>query len=221
MILLYLLGIILLIIILIIVIILLTPYTYIIHGDNMEMTQVELSVFCFFKRLGLTVTIYSINDTEVRFHLFNYSKRINFGHEKKEQKIKNKTIEKKIKNEKKKSNDKTSKKWSNVMTFDLIQAVIKLIKNIFKEVLPNHYFIDLKIGFYDPMYTGILYGLYIQFITMVKTKNIVMEPIFNQETLKFKVSIEGRIWLIMIIGDLLKFIISSSVRKQLLATIKN
>lgn len=216
MIILTILGVILLIVIVIIMLIIITPYTYIVEGDNIEGFGFEFSVLIFFKKLGFTYRQLSSKEKQMTINIFNFSKKISDNHNK-EQKPK------KIKKAKDKKSKKKKTKKKRIMSRinkKIIKNIINMIQRILKEISPKRISIDAKIGFEDPMYTGLIYGLYSEFSYFLKKWNMLIDPVFNDEIFKFNFSIAGRIRIYNIIFILLKFIFSSPIRKEIILIIK-
>ena len=200
-------AIILLIIVFLLAIILLIPYTYLFDGNSDE-RKISLSISWLFGILKIQFSKYFGQENELEVTVFNFSKKLDT----KASDTSNKS--KKIK--KKKNEGKKGKKidWKNHINRAVINEVINLVKRIWARLKPGTINLDARVGFDDPMYTGLLYGLYCQFLILF-SGNLKFQPVFNEEVYEGKFSISGRIWIFVLLIFVLRFLFSSPVRKEL------
>ena len=80
--------------------------------------------------------------------------------------------------------------------------------------------INARIGFYDPMYTGLMCAFTNQLYALISKYDITLEPVFDEAILEGRFSIGGRIWLLYLILILIGFLITKPIRNILLTKIK-
>lgn len=196
---------ILLIFIILLSIIILIPYKYIINGNSDE-SKVDISILWLFGMLKLTFVKYIHHKEELSISLFNLSKNIKIDHNK-ETKAKDKIKEK--------SSKKKSVKLGDHINKQVIQEFFLLLKKASKKLKPSYIFVDARIGFNDPMYTGLLYGLYCQFSNLYRKHIINIQPSFAEEVFDGQFSIRGSVWVLNYIIYALGFLISKPIRNEI------
>ncbi|TJX15179.1 DUF2953 domain-containing protein [Tissierella creatinini] len=191
---------ILLVIVILLFSIVLIPYTYVVNGN-------EERIKFIFSWLFLKVTYVKNfhHEDEFLISLFNFNKIIQTSQDKKSKMGK-------------KKKDKKKKKRPNGIKINrgIINQVIILFKRVWNSIKPRVISIDARVGFNDPMYTGILYGLYCQFSYLFRKYDINFQPVFDDEVYRGRFFIKGRIWLIYLIIGFLRFFISSPIRKEVM-----
>lgn len=207
-----LLGLILLIIAIIISAIIIIPYDYFIKGDNISNCSTEISVHWFFGRFKIIISIYFNKKKEINIVFFNLSKKYEMsGKKENEQKRKKKEPHKKKRN---------NICWSSHVNKAVINKFILLIKNLWISLRPEKLILNARIGFNDPMLTGIIYALYVQFSYLFKNYKVNLEPIFDGENLKCFFITSGRIWVLNILFLIFKFLFSAPVRNEIISILK-
>ncbi|MBP7223225.1 MAG: DUF2953 domain-containing protein [Sedimentibacter sp.] len=201
------------IITIILAVILLPPYTYLIKGDNIAGSKVDISVIWLFGRMKINFVKYFKGKSQLTFTIFGFSKENTI---KKNARAKHKEE----KYSKEKIKDKNALNLFNSINREVIQNLITLINNIWKEIKPDDVYINAKIGFNDPMCTGLLYAISSQFSNSLNSEKIQIHPTFEEETIKGKILLSGRVWLLYLLIVIVKFLLSPAVRKELIKIIK-
>ena len=93
---------------------------------------------------------------------------------------------------------------------EILKAVFKLIKRIFKNILPNNIYINMEIGTGDPALTGYVMGIY-GISKMFYNDNINVKPCFEELKVKGILDMKGKIVLGKFIIDILLFIFTKPV----------
>lgn len=207
-----LLGLILLIIAIIISAIIIIPYDYFIKGGNISNCSTEISVHWLFSRFKIIISIYFNKKKEINIVFFSLTKKYDIIG-KKENKQKRKKEEPHKKNKK-------NTCWSSHVNKAVINKFIILIKNLWLSLRPEKLILNGKIGFNDPMLTGIIYALYVQFSYLLKHYKVNLEPVFDDENLKYFFITSGRIWVLSILLLILKFLFSAPVRNEIISILK-
>jgi hypothetical protein len=101
-------------------------------------------------------------------------------------------------------------KNSNIKSFINIYELKDLIiafKTIWKNIKPCRIIIKSRIGFEDPMYTGIFFALINQTVYMPKEFEIKLIPIFNESIIEGSIDIKGKIWIIGILTAVIQLLV--------------
>lgn len=195
---------ILIIILILLILILLIPYKYRIKSDNIR-EKIEVRVSCLFGIFKISYLKYMDKSYKDEFILsiFNLSKKIDSSGGK------SKTTKNKDKKEKRKRSISLSK-----VTKTIVDRAILLSKRIWRHIRPRHISADLKFGFNDPMYTGLVYGLYCS-LSHLLGRDFQLSPNFDEEEIRGGFQVIGEVWMFYILIAFLKFIFSPPVRKEI------
>lgn len=146
-----------------------------------------------------------------------------FGHVFKLNESKNKNIDKdndtaeeaskeKAAKAKKQSKDISVTEYIDLMNKQLMESFIQVIADIIKILAPKTFWFYTKVGFYEPHYTSIAYGIGSVIKGLVKSYNIDIIPIWDDEYLEVDTELSGRFVLAIIIYRLIKFLLSKPTR---------
>lgn len=205
------LGVILLIILFLLAVLILIPYTYAVKGDKRE-SKIEFSLLWLFGLMGIRYSKNFKQDDELKVFLFNSSKKVN---------IKRKETKKeKVKEKDNKVSKKNKIRLKNHINKGVFDKLLILVRKILREIKPGKVEADAKIGFSDPMYTGLLFAAYSQVSYLPVAKDIKVEPAFDEEVFKGWFFVGGRIWVFYILAAILVFLLSKPVRHEIKLIIK-
>ena len=93
---------------------------------------------------------------------------------------------------------------------EILKASVKLIKRLFKGVLPKNIFVDMEIGLGDPAMTGYVMGAY----GVGKSyygKSVNITPYFEGFKIQGIFKAKGRIIIGKLIFDVLRFVFTKPV----------
>ncbi len=93
-----------------------------------------------------------------------------------------------------------------------IADLIKIVKKIWNNIKPSKIFIKGKIGFEDPMWTGIFFSLLNQIIYLPKGFEVKLDPVFNEQYFQGKGKMEGKICILGIMMILIKHFIIKPIK---------
>ncbi len=103
---------------------------------------------------------------------------------------------------------------------DIIERAIQCIIKLLKHCKPNKIRLKAKGGFEDPMYTGLLCAIQGVGFAVLDKYEINLQPDFEEEELKGKLDIRGRIQLIYILFVALELLFSKPMRTEIIKNIK-
>lgn len=218
MIILSILGYILLFILVIILAIILIPYSYFLEIDKNG--ELKIGGFASWLFGGLKV-IFLVKDWKMKsakVSIFGLQKNIDIDKQgegkKKGKDLDSEEISEKEKEKEKNKKDKKTVK-SGYFKKEIISKLIETIKKAWRHLRPNRINARLVAGFDDPMYTGLLCALFSQTWILDERYDIWFQPSFDEEIIKGKASIEGRIWIAYILVLGLGLLLTKPLRKML------
>lgn len=197
--------------------ILFVPYSYQVSGEKLEETMFKGSVSWLFGGVKMSFRQQPKQKMEIVLTILGLNKNIKLPQ--KSARTKNTKNKEPIKNGK----TGQSKKLSNFLKYikgDLIKNAIALLLKILKHCRPKTLFVDAQIGFNDPMFTGLLCALNSQFSVLFNSYDISLQPVFDEEIIKGRFLIGGRIWLPYLILVMIGFLITKPFRNILITQLK-
>ena len=223
-------------ILLLLALVVLIPYTYEIRGGNSDQLQIQglvswlfggLKIY-FLRQAGQKAVITPI------FFGFPLKSRPSLDPSRnglpaeirpEEQKAKKKKAAKVKKSEKSGSKRKVKPGKKNFpfrlyLKKDVLKAAFSLLGRILKFCLPQRLSASARLGFADPMLTGLLCALSTQSYLLPKAYDLHLQPVFDKEIYQGSFLIGGKLWLAQFIGIFLGFLTSQPIRNTLLAHLK-
>lgn len=192
------------------------PYKYQISGENLEKPLLEGQVswlfgeikvgFCydFPNKVTVTPTIFGIRlQSAVKDNI----------HQAKKEKKRNNIPKDKARHSRKPD-------FRQFLNKALLREAWNAISGTLRHISPRILFIDARIGLYDPMLNGLLSAFNNQFNKFVNHHNIHLQPVFEEETIKGRFLIGGRIRIAYVIWVFLGFLISKSIRNIILKQLR-
>ena len=203
------LGYVLLVIGLVLAAIIFVPYGYHVSGEYFEEAQLQGSLSWLFG--GVKVGFYKrfASNMEIRLTLFGLNKKIKNKLESTGTKSPKKTEPSK---RRKPVGSKKPSSFGQYVKKDIIQKVISAILKLVKHCRPKILSIQARIGFNDPMYTGLLHAFNSQFYLLLSKYDIDIQPVFDEEIVEGRFSIGGRVWLPYLILVMIGFLITQPIR---------
>ena len=192
------------------------PYKYHVSGEYFDEPQLRGSIAWLFG--GVKINFQHLNQTtEISLTILGLNKQI---------KVRPKSSGAKYnKGTKHNENTKTAgnKKPSNFAQYlkrNVIQKAISVFLKLVKHCQPTTFFIQARIGFDDPMYTGLLYAFNSQFYLLFNKYDINIQPVFDEEIIEGRFLIGGRIWLLYLILVMIGFLITKPIRNIFISNFK-
>ena len=198
--------------------IILIPFHYHASGEKLDELQAKLSVSWLFGGIKLDFNRQSKQKT-VFLTILSFKK---FN-------VKQKTTSVPSKKDKEHSDDakigkrKKARSNSNFIKFlriNIFKKILATIFKLFKHCQPKELSIDAKIGFDNPMYTGLMCAFISQLYALLDKNDINLQPVFDEEILEGRFLIGGRIWLPYLILVMIEFLITNPIRNILMAQLK-
>ncbi|HBW34040.1 DUF2953 domain-containing protein [Desulfosporosinus sp. BICA1-9] len=198
--------------------IILIPYHYQASGEKLDVLQTKLSISWLFggiklnfKRQSKQKTVFLTVFGLKKFNMKQKSTRVP------SEKDKEHSDKAKIIKRKKLRNNSNFIKFLRV---NILKKVLATILKLFKYCQPKELSIDAKIGFDNPMYTGLMCAFHSQLYALFDKKDINIQPVFDVEILEGRFLIGGRIWLPYLILVMIEFLITNPIRNILMAQLK-
>lgn len=197
------LGYILAIILLILLAVLFIPIEYGASGyKDEEDYNLKVHVSWFFRGLAFSCILENTIWPKLNFKLFGFEVK-----QKRDGKSENKSEKKK-----KKQKEKSGKDAGKFFNKEFISKAIGAVVDVLVYLKPRVFDIQAVFGFDDPSYTGLACIVVYNIPRMGENCNIDLTPVFDEEVLKGRFNIQGRIVLATILWIALKFILSKPVR---------
>lgn len=181
------------------------PYHYGAAGDSKADLQLQGSVSWLFGGVKISFGKYSGQNSEVKLVLLGLTKKLNIAKAKK----------KKDSTKDKTKKDKKHRDWRKLLKKDARRKILDTLARVLKHSGPQTLMIKARIGFSDPMNTGLMCAFLSQFYTLLNKYDITIDPVFDEEVLTGRFSIGGRIWLPYLIIVMIGFLITKPIRNIL------
>ncbi|MEL1135737.1 DUF2953 domain-containing protein [Desulfitobacterium sp. THU1] len=94
----------------------------------------------------------------------------------------------------------------------IIKKALLTLKKVLKHCQPQTLSLSAKVGFSDPMVTGLLYALLSQFYPFCQKYSVQLQPVFDEEGLEGNFLIGGRLWFPTLLYLILGFLLAKPVR---------
>lgn len=212
---LYMLLILLLVLLLVLLAVLIIPFKYYLSGEKLESTLIQGSVSWLFGGIKMRFNYSSENGAKMLMNLLGFEKKLN-NDNKKDKAIANEENDVKTKNK----NTKKQKNTYSYVTYEVIKKGYNSIIELLNHCKPKQFHLQAKVGFDDPMYTGLLYGIRQTGSAILNKYNIHLEPTFDDEELQGSFIIGGRIQIFYLLLVVIGFLVTKPFRSILLKNIK-
>lgn len=200
----------------ILAVIIVIPYHYQADGkvlwNNFQDSQFVFSVSWLFDGVVLFITKQPGQRSDTLLEFCGLTKKI--------QERKKSTHEPRQKSKDRRQNPH-HKNIRHYMRFDVIQTLLTSLKKILKHCLPENLIVQGKIGFRDPMDTGLLFALLSQRYILHPDFYIAIEPVFDKEIVDITFEIGGKIRLLYLIRRMIELLISKPIRDIFLRNLKS
>ncbi len=130
--------------------------------------------------------------------------------------------EKKEKKREKEKKRKTRVAAALVKNRNIVQKSLAFARDIFRLLKIRDFTLHLRIGFYDPADTGLLFAALGPFLVFTKSafsSDIQIQPDFNQETLQYQCRGYIRVFPIQVVATTIPFILSPTVLRSIKAVV--
>ncbi len=107
------------------------------------------------------------------------------------------------------------------MKVDIIRQIFVLLRKIVHDLKPRQFILDARVGFEDPMYTGIMYAIYCELYYLHRNYRINIQPEFGKRVFSGKFAAEGRLWILSIVAAFIGFLISPPVSREIRDVLKS
>ncbi|CAA7601332.1 Protein of unknown function (DUF2953) [Acididesulfobacillus acetoxydans] len=202
-------GYVLLIIGLVLLAIVFIPYSYHVSGEYFDEAEIEGSLSWLFG--GVRIDFYKGSDANIALDvtLCGLTKKTKRGPGSPGAKSEKKT------EARKKGKTVRSKQLAGLARYfdrDVIQKAVSAIVKLLKHCRPKIVSVRARIGFADPMYTGLLYALKSQIYLLWHRYDIDIQPVFDEEIIEGRFLIGGGIWLPYLILVVIGFLFTQPIR---------
>lgn len=195
------------------------PYRYHVSGEKLEESKIEGSIAWLFGGIKIDFRRHAKQKKQMELTLFGLNKKL---------KIKQKSTQTDSRKENKQEDIKSTKKvtrakhsqGSEYLKPAIIKKALSVVLKILKHSQPKILSLYAKVGFSDPMYTGLLYALKSQFYMIIRNYDIDIQPVFDEEIMEGRFLIGGRIWIPYLILVVIGFLISEPIRNIFISKFK-
>lgn len=183
------------------------PYRYAACGDSNAGLQFQGSVSWLFGGIKIIFSKYARQKKEITLVILGLNKKLTID--------KDKDDKDSAKDKTKKAKSKKCLDWRKFLKKDARRKIIDTLAKILKHCGPKELMVDARIGFSDPMHTGLMCAFLSQFYTRLNKYDMAIEPVFDEEIIEGRFSIGGRIWLPYLILVMIGFLITKPIRNIL------
>lgn len=199
----------LLALILLVAMIMVIPFRYGFSGEKYSSTRVDGWIAWLFGHVRMSFGYHSDRGLDMNLELFGFNRKISSS----KSKGSKKTVEKTGTGEKK------EKPGYSYITYDVIKKLAQTVFKILNHCKPGNLHIAGKVGFDDPMYTGLLYGIKSICYPVLNKYDISVQITFDDEVLEGNFGIRGRIQLGYLIFLAIAFVLTKPFRSILFKNI--
>lgn len=214
---LYILGKIILYILLVLLIVLLAvlmiPFKYYFSGAKYDSTRLEGSVVWLFGGLKMRFNYISGSGYNLGMTFLGFKKKF----DNKKSKSQSKPNKQEKKDDYKKENNKPTYSY---FTYEVIKKGLQTVLKMLNHCKPSQFYIETKVGFDDPMYTGLLCGIQNAGYAILDKYQIHLKTTFEDEVLEGNFIIGGSIQIFYLILVAVEFVITKPFRSILFKNIK-
>ncbi len=193
----------LLILLLILMVVLLIPFRYYFTGEKLDDTWFRLQVSWLFGGIKFN-TYYHSEHISSTIGIFGVHRSIT-GEPGKKKKPKHKDYQDK-------GNKSRSKPPYSYFTTEILEKAVQCLFKLLNHCVPVKFELYTKVGFEDPMYTGLLCALQGAGYAILDKFNVRLQTSFEEEELKGSLTIAGRIQLFYLLLVAIEFLITKPFR---------
>ena len=195
------------------------PYHYHVSGEKFEESQIGGTIVWLFGGLKIDFFKYTHQKMQMGLTLFGLSKKLKIKQKPNPSEPQKEGERETIKKLKKAKRKKPSH-GSEYLKPAIIKKALSGVQKILKHSQPKTLSVYAKVGFSDPMYTGLLYALKSQFYMLIRNYDIDIQPVFDEEVMEGRFLIGGRIWIPYLILVMIGFFISEPIRNIFISKFK-
>ncbi len=189
------------------------PIVYSIKGAKEECYFLTLRISWLWKIINFIVN--KEEHKKMDFFLTIFGFRVTLQDRKKVQEKRKKGEIKKLESKRKKAKQEINKYFSFFQRSFLDQS-FRLIRRVFKHIIPKEYSLHLIYGFEDPADTGMLTGLfYLLFPSIYNSDMMKINPVFDKEMIQGEIGIKGRIIIVVLIYYFIQFYFAQGIRQAI------
>ena len=190
------------------------PIVYSIEGAKEECYYLTLRISWLWKIFNFIVNKEEYKKMDFFLTIFGFRVTLQDRKKVKEKKKKKGEI-KKLESKRKKAKQKINKYLSFFQRSFLDQS-FRLIRRVFRHIIPKEYSMHLIYGFEDPADTGMLTGFfYLLFPTIHNSDMMKINPVFDKEMIQGEISIKGRIIIVVLIYYFIQFYFAQGIRQTI------
>jgi hypothetical protein len=188
---------------------LLIPFKYTCYGEKLEDTFLEGSVSWLFGGLKMRFNYSTDNGINMAMNILGFKKKLS------NKKESLKRLDKKHESD---NSKKSEKPVYSYFTYGVFKQALQSVLKILDHCKPRQFCVNAKVGFDDPMYTGLLCG--IKGYAILDKYNIRLEPTFEEELLQGNFRLGGSIQFFYLLLIAIGFVFTTPFRSILFKNIK-
>lgn len=201
---------ILLALLLLLLAVLLIPFKYYVRGENIDDKILEGYVSWLFGGIKMRFCYSSEEGTVMLVNFLGFKKKLDVREKKHDKK----------EDEKKDRNRKKSENTYSYVTYRVVKKAFHTVMKLLDHCKPRQLEIKAKVGFEDPMYTGLLCGMQGAGFAILDRFNIRLQPTFEEEEISGSLILGGSIQIFRLLLVMMEFVFTRPFRSILLKNIK-
>ncbi len=193
--------------------VLIIPFKYYFTGERFENTIIEGTASWLFGGAKMKFNYSTENGFITRVNILCF--KIKLDSSKKPD-----AKDKKDNESKNKDKEKNEKPAYSYFTKEVLKKGLECILKVLNHCKPRQFQLQAKVGFDDPMYTGLLYGIIGAGFAILNKNNINLQPTFEEEGLEGNFIIGGSIRIGYLLLVAIGFVLTKPFRSILLKNSK-
>lgn len=210
--LLYILLTLLIVLLVVLIAVLFIPFKYQFAGQKQEDIIAEGTASWLFGGIKMGFKYNTVDGIKAKFNILWF--KIKLDSEKFDSKGKSKE------SDKNKDKEKKEKPSYSYFTKDVLKKALESILKVLNHCKPRQFQLQAKVGFDDPMYTGLLYGINGTGFAILDKFNINIQPTFEDEVLEGSFIIGGGIYIGYLLLVAMEFVFTKPFKSIMFKNIK-
>lgn len=165
------------------------PFNYAANGQKFENITASGRISWLFGGIRVAFDYNSENGLYMNLMLLGFKKRIE----------NKKPTDKPVSAKKKRPEKKAQKPAYSYLTYAVIQKMLESVMKILNHCKPKRFHLHMRVGFEDPLYNGLFYGIKYSGYAILNKFSIELQPTFEEEALEGDFEIEGGIQILYFI----------------------
>lgn len=194
--------------------VLFVPFRYQVEGSKYETAMVDGFADWLFGAVKIRFDYSSQTGSKTKFGVFGFKKSLEKGKSKQGKKPIEKITEA---NDIRKEKDKPAYSY---IKYEVFTQILKYVLKLLNHYKPSKFNIDARVGFEDPLYTGLLCAIKNSGFAILDKTNISLQTTFEDEILEGSFLIGGEFQIFYLILVAIEFVFTKPFRSIVFKNIK-